>query len=62
MTIAKVVQKFNIKEQPKDAAYWRNRPYEERLEALEKIRREYHRWKYGAELKFQRVYRIEKRK
>jgi hypothetical protein len=62
MIIAKVVQKFNIKEQPKDAAYWRNRPYSERLEALEQIRREYHQWKYGAEPRLQRVYRIVKRR
>jgi hypothetical protein len=62
MTIAKVVQKFNIKNQPKDAAYWRTRPYAERLEALEQIRREYHQWKYGAEPEFQRVYRIVKRR
>lgn len=61
MTIAKVVQKFNIKNQPKDAAYWRTRPYAERLEALEQIRREYHQWKYGAEPEFQRVYRIVKK-
>ena len=61
MAIAKVAHKFSIQDQPKDALYWRPRPYEERLAALEQIRQEYHRWKYGGEAEFQRVYRIVKR-
>ena len=42
-------------------AYWQTQSYEARLAALEEIRREYHRWKYRAEPRFQRVYRIVKR-
>ena len=52
MPIAKVVKKVSLTEQPKDFAYWQTRPYQERLEALEQIRREYHRWAYGGEPSF----------
>ena len=61
MTIAKVVRKVSLTNQPSDFTYWQSRPYQERLEALEQIRREYHRWAYDAEPKFQRVYTIVKR-
>ncbi len=47
--IVKVYTRSRISEQPSDLAYWQTRPYEERLAALEQIRREYHLWKYGAE-------------
>lgn len=60
MPIAKVVKKVGLTEQPKDFAYWQTRPYQERLEELEQIRREYHRWAYGGEPSFQRVYTIVK--
>ncbi len=62
MGIAKVVKKYNINEQPNDTSFWQSRSYAERLNALEEIRREYNQWKYGAEQRFQRVYRIIKRK
>ena len=55
--MAKTYTKSRIGEQPSDFAYWQTRSYEERLAALEQIRREYHLWKYGAEPGFQRVYR-----
>jgi hypothetical protein len=45
-----------------DAAYWRSRPYEERLAALEQIRNEYHTWKGDVQPGLQRVYTIVKRK
>ena len=61
MIIAKVVRKFHITEQPSDFAYWQTRPYQERLEALEQMRREYHRWAFDDEPEFQRVYSIVKR-
>lgn len=41
-----------------DAAWWRQQPPAARIDALEAIRREYHSWKYGAEPRLQRVYRI----
>jgi hypothetical protein len=58
MTVAKVYRKVSISEQPKDSVYWQTRSYEERLSALEEIRREYHRWKYNAEPRLQRVYSV----
>jgi hypothetical protein len=47
--IARVVRKVKIGELKSDAAYWRTLPPLKRLAALEEIRREYHRWKYGGE-------------
>lgn len=58
--IRKVYAKVNLREQSSDFSYWQTRPYEERLAALEDIRRDYHRWKYGAEPRLQKVYRIVK--
>ncbi len=59
--IAPVVTRLKMGEKRSDAAYWRAQPYQARLAALEEIRREYHRWRYGAEPRFQRVYTIVKR-
>ena len=45
-----------------DAKYWVDKSPQERLNALEQIRSEFHRWKYqDAEPRLQRVYRIIKR-
>jgi hypothetical protein len=44
-----------------DLKFWQAQPPAARLAALEEIRREYHRWRYGAEPGFQRVYSIIKR-
>jgi hypothetical protein len=59
--IAKVVTKTTLKTQSSDFEYWSLQPPSARLEALESIRQEYHRWKYGAEPRLQRVYSIIKR-
>ena len=59
--IAKVVTKVNIQQQTSDFAYWQTQSYQARLAALEEIRQEYHRWRYGAEPRLQRVYSIVKR-
>ncbi|PSQ89219.1 MAG: toxin secretion, membrane fusion protein [Bacteroidetes bacterium QS_8_64_10] len=48
-------------DEPSDAAYWRTRSPEERLAALEAIRKEYNTWKYGPECRFRRVYRVVER-
>ncbi len=61
MSIAKVVKIVKLGDQKPDSVYWRTRPVEERLAALEQIRREYHLWRYGAEPRLQRVFRIIKR-
>jgi hypothetical protein len=61
MSIEKVIKKYNIDEQPKDFTFWQSKSYEERLAALEQIRKEYNSWRYDAEQGFQRVFRIVKR-
>jgi hypothetical protein len=58
----RIVKKISLRENKSDFAYWQTRPYAERLAALEEIRQEYHRWKYGVQPRFQRVYRVVKRK
>jgi len=59
--LQKTYRKVNLHDRNSDFAYWQSLPYEVRLEALERIRQEYHHWKYGAEPRFQRVYTIVKR-
>ena len=56
-----VVRKSKMKDQGNDFAYWQSRPYSERILALEQIREEYNRWKYGTKQGFQRVFTIVKR-
>ena len=53
--------KVNLYSHKSDLTYWQAQPYQARLAALEQIRQEYHRWKYGAEPRLQRVYTITKR-
>jgi len=60
-TVQKVVRKINLRDQKNDFAYWQSQPPATRLAALEEIRREYHRWRYGAEPRFQRIFTIAKR-
>ncbi len=62
MGISKVVKKYDINNQPNDFSYWQSKSYQERLAALEQIRSEYNSWRYHAEQRFQRVYRIIKQK
>jgi hypothetical protein len=59
--IKKTYTKVNTHSQKSDFAYWQTQPYQVRLAALEQIRQEYHRWRYGAEPRLQRVYTIVKR-
>jgi hypothetical protein len=49
-------------EQPGEFSFWQSKSYEERIEALEQIRKEYNIWRYNAEQGFQRVYSVVKRK
>jgi hypothetical protein len=57
------VRKGRIQEMDRsfDFKYWQAQPPAARLAALEEIRQEYHRWRYGAEPGFQRIYSIVKR-
>ncbi len=59
--MAKVVTRLRLGDKKSDASYWRTQAYAARLTALEAIRQEYHRWRYGVEPRFQRVYTITKR-
>jgi len=59
--IAPVVKKVRLGEAETDAAYWRSRSYQERIDALEQIREDYDRWRANAQPGFQRVYTIIKR-
>jgi len=59
--VKKSYTKVSIREQKSDFAYWQTQPYQVRLASLEQIRQEFHRWKYGAEPRLQRVYSIAKR-
>lgn len=58
--IVPVVKKRRLNEPKNDAAYWRTRAYQERIEALEQIRAEYHHWRADAQSGFQSVYSIGK--
>ena len=55
-SIAKVYTKVGLHQRNNDFAFWQTQPYLARLTALEEIRREYHRWRYGAEPGFERVF------
>ena len=57
-----VIRKGKIHKQGNDFLFWQSQPYKKRLETIEQIRQEYNNWKYGPEQRFQRVYRIVKRK
>ena len=61
MSISKVIKKYKLNEQPNDFVFWQSKSYEERLDALEEIRKEYNSWRYNAKQRLQRVYRIIKR-
>jgi hypothetical protein len=55
--VAKRYVKVKLEEQESDYDYWQSQPYTVRLAALEQLRQEYHRWRYDAEPRLQRVYR-----
>jgi hypothetical protein len=58
----RIIRKGKIKEQGNDFLFWQSQPFWVRLTVIEELRREYNTWKYGPEQRFQRVYRIVKRK
>ncbi len=59
--IVAIVTERNLTDPKDDAAYWRSRPPEERIAALEEIRAEYHRWKGDAESRLQRILTVVER-
>lgn len=56
--IARVVTKLKLGQEEGDVAYWQAQSPQTRLAALEEIRREYHRWKYGGEPPFRKAVTI----
>lgn len=56
-----IIKKVKIIDAKNDFEFWQNQPYEVRLAALENIRQEYIRWKYGSDPGFQRVCTIIKK-
>jgi hypothetical protein len=59
--VEKKATKVGLHDQKSDFAYWQSQSCELRIAQLEQIRREYHQWKFGAEPRLQRVYKIVKR-
>jgi hypothetical protein len=66
--IAMVYNKTKLDQQGNDFTFWQTCSYQERIAALEDIRREYHAWEQlsrkeagNVQSGFQRVYRIVKR-
>ena len=49
-------------EEKSDFVFWKKQTFEQRLRALEEIRSEYNKWRYGVGQEFQRVYRVIKQK
>ncbi len=55
----KVVTKRSLKEKNTDFAYWQSRPEAERLAAIEFLRQQYIKFKFGnVQPRFQRVCRV----
>jgi hypothetical protein len=55
----KVVAKGSIRDKKTDFVYWQSRPETERLAAIETLRQQYIKYKFGnVQPRFQRIYRI----
>ena len=59
--VEKHVARVPLRAKSSDFSFWRAQPYQARLAAVEEIREEYIRCRYGAKPGFQTVYRIVKR-
>jgi uncharacterized protein with NRDE domain len=60
--VIQAVTRRPLHQKANDYAFWQSMPPEARIAALEKIREEYNQWRYGAQSRLQRVYRIIERK
>ena len=56
----KIIVVKKTKDDTSDAKFWSKQSIEKRIQALEEIRTEYNQWKYGAQSRLQRVYRVVK--
>lgn len=59
-SITRVVRKRRLDDPDDDVEYWRSRPPEERIAALEEIRSQYHRWIGLTENRIERVFTVVK--
>ncbi len=60
-SIERVVTKKRLADADAPWVYWLARPAEERIDAVEQIRREHHGWTNGTEPRLQRVFKIIRR-
>ncbi len=60
MAIDKVITKVPLEGQSNDLSFWLSKTPQERIAALELIRHEYNRGKYGPDIRLQRVCRVVK--
>lgn len=58
--VIRTIWKYPLASQPRESDYWRTRPWQERLQALEAIRAEYNSWKYPDNRGFEYVCVIRK--
>jgi hypothetical protein len=57
--VEKIVTKGSLRDRKTDFAYWQTRPETDRLAAIEMLRQQYIKYKFGnVQPRFQRVYRI----
>lgn len=57
-SVERVVPKKVLGDPDEPWRYWLKRPIEERIDAVEELRREHHGWERGSEPKFPRVVEI----
>lgn len=60
MAIDKVVTKVRLEKQSSELSFWLSKTPQERIAALELIRHEYNRGKYGPDVRLQRICRVVK--
>ncbi len=58
MAIDKVLTKVRLEDQSSDVSFWLSQTPQERIAALELIRNEYNRGKYGPDIGLQRICRV----
>lgn len=58
MAIEVLVKKYQLGKEPTNALAWKDFSFTQRIEALESIRQEYHKSRYGDEPRLQRILRI----
>lgn len=60
--IQPVVKKYKMREEPSDFLFWQTKSVEERLEAMELLRKQFYGYDYETLSGFPKVYRITQQK